>query len=264
MSLITIDREKCKQDGLCVAECPFGLIIENEDGGYPEIKAAAAKFCIRCGHCVSVCPHGALSLKGINTEDCTPIHKELSISAIEAEQFLKARRSIRTYKDEVIPHDTLAHLIETTQWAPSAKNKQPVNWLIIKKPAEVQKIAGLVVDWLRETDNYPAIVSAWDQGKDMVLRHAPHLAIAYASTGSLMPDVDCTIALTYLDMAANSMGIGTCWAGILMGAANAHQPLIDELGLPENHKVYGAMMLGYPKYKYFRIPQRNSAKIEWR
>lgn len=264
MALITIDKEKCKQDGICMAECPFGLIIENEDDGYPEIRAAAAKLCINCGHCVSVCPHEALSLKNMQTKDCTPIYKELGISAKAAEQFLKTRRSIRTYKKETIPRDTLAHLVEITQWAPSAKNEHPVNWLVIEKPAEVQKLAGLVVDWLRETENYPGLVAAWDQGEDMVLRHAPHLAIAYASTNSLKPDVDCAIALTYLDLAANGMGIGTCWAGILMGAANAHQPLVEVLDLPDKHQVYGAMMLGYPKCKYFRIPQRNSATIKYR
>ena len=263
MPLITIDREKCQRDGLCVRECPFNLIIQNEDG-YPEVRTAAARMCIHCGHCVAVCPHGALSLQNMSPNDCIPVHKELNSTLESTEQFLKSRRSIRSYKDKVVPRETLTRLLDTTRWAPSAKNEQPVHWLMIEKPEKVRKLAGLVVDWLRETNNYPGIVSSWEGGQDMVLRGAPHLAIAHADVESLKPDVDCIIALTYLEVAAHAIGLGTCWAGILMGAANTHQPLIEALKLPDNHKAYGAMMLGYPKYRYFRIPTRQAVKVKWR
>lgn len=48
MSLFTIDAEKCKRDGICVAECPFGLLeMKNPEGntnfgtimiGHPKFK----------------------------------------------------------------------------------------------------------------------------------------------------------------------------------------------------------------------------------
>ena len=263
MPSINIDRDKCQRDGICVADCPFSLIVQDDDG-YPQMRAAADRLCISCGHCVAVCPHEALSLKEMSPADCAPVRKSLVIDVESAEQFLKSRRSIRTYRTEQVPHERLEKLLDTARWAPSAKNLQPVHWLVIEDPQMVQKLAALTVDWLRETNNYPGIVDAWDEGRDMVLRGAPHLAIAHADTNSLKPEVDCTIALTYLELAAHAMGLGTCWAGIFMGAAKAYQPLIAALALPEMHTVFGAMMLGFPKFRYFRIPARDDAKVEWR
>ncbi len=263
MSLISFDRDKCQRDGICISECPFNLILQGDDG-YPEPRPAADRLCISCGHCVAVCPHEALSLEEMSPGDCTPLHKDLAIDTETVEQFLKSRRSIRVYRSKPVPREILGRLLDIARWAPSAKNEHPVNWLMIETPQEVCKLADLTVDWLRGTNNYPGIVSAWEQGKDMVLRSAPHLAIAHANVKSIKPETDCAIALTYFDLAAHAMGVGTCWAGIFMGAANAHQPLIETLALPKDHKVYGAMMLGFPKYRYFRIPQRRPAKVEWR
>ena len=265
MAMITIDRTRCKKDGVCAAECPFSLISLTGEDGFPEIRPAAARLCIQCGHCVAVCPHDALSLAGMNREDFQPIGYGSPPTLKKVGQLLTGRRSIRTYEQQSIPRPHIEQLLDLCRWAPSAKNKQPVHWLVVENPEEVQHLAGLVVDWLRTTANYPGIVTAWDQDKDMVLHHAPHLLVAHAHTDSLKPEIDCTIALTYFDLAAASCDIGTCWAGILMSAAIAgHQPLLDALALPEGHRPYGAMIFGYPRFPYFKIPPRKEARVIWR
>jgi len=180
-------------------------------------------------------------------------------------QLLPSRRSIRSYQQQTIPQAHIEQLLEVCRWAPSAKNAQPVHWLVLETPEAVQQLAGLTVDWLRTGTAYPGIVTAWDQGKDMVLRNAPHLLVAHAHQDSLKPEIDCTIALTYFDLAAHSCGIGTCWAGILMSAVAAgYQPLLDALALPEDHHLYGAMIFGYPRFPYFKIPARKEARVVWR
>jgi nitroreductase len=74
----------------------------------------------------------------------------------------------------------------------------------------------------------------------------------------------CFIALTYLELAAPSLGLGTCWAGYFTAAANFYPPLQKALDLPQGHLPYGATMIGYPKYSYQRIPPRNKPEISWR
>jgi nitroreductase len=76
--------------------------------------------------------------------------------------------------------------------------------------------------------------------------------------------VDCSIALTYLELAAFTMGLGACWAGWFNFAANHYAPLTEALGLPEGHAAFGAMMLGHPRHRYQRIPRRKQPDIVWR
>ena len=265
MALITIDRTKCKKDGICVAECPFGLIGLTGEEGFPEIRPAAARLCIQCGHCMAVCPHDALRLAAMNPDGFQPIGYGSPPTLKKTGQLLTSRRSIRTYDRQTVPRKQIEQLLDLCRWAPSAKNAQPVHWLVLETPEAVHQLAGLEVDWLRTGPTYPGIVSSWDQGKDMVLHDAPHLLVAHARQDSLKPEIDCTIALTYFDLAAASCDIGTCWAGILMSAVTAgYQPLLDALALPEGHNLYGAMIFGYPRFPYFKIPARKEARITWR
>lgn len=264
MPLIAIDRSRCKKDNICMAECPFNLIVANPEDGFPEMRPAGAHLCIRCGHCLAVCPHEALSFAGKGQESCQPLGHGTLPSLMKTGELLKSRRSIRNYLPDQVPREILLRLLDICRWAPSAKNEQPVHWLIIENPGEVRRLAGLTVDWLRTTGNYPGIVAAWDQGQDMVLRGAPHLAIAHAARTGLKPEVDCSIAMTFLDLAAASASLGTCWAGIFMGAAQAHPPLQEALSLPEEHTTYGAMILGYAKFQYLRIPPRKKLQVTWR
>ncbi|MBA4394150.1 MAG: ferridoxin, partial [Desulfobacca sp.] len=150
----------------------------------------------------------------------------------------------------------------------------PVHWLVIEDPQEVSRLAGLVADWMRYLVNQGAefaitlhmdrVVEAWDKGMDRILRSAPHLIIAHGLKTLAPVQGACTIALTYLDLAAASFGLGTCWAGYFNAAANFYPPLLETLALPPDHLPYGAMMIGYPKYTYQRMPLRNAPKITWR
>jgi nitroreductase/NAD-dependent dihydropyrimidine dehydrogenase PreA subunit len=265
MAMISIDRTRCKKDGICAAECPFSLIGLTGEDGFPEIRPAAARLCIQCGHCVAACPHNALNLAAMKPDDFQPIGNGSLPTLKKTGQLLTSRRSIRSYQRHTVPRENIEQLLDVCRWAPSAKNAQPVHWLLLGNPEAVRHLAGLVVDWLRTGTSYPGIVSAWDQGKDQILHGAPHLLVAHAREDSLKPEIDCTIALTYFDLAASSCEIGTCWAGILMSAVAAeYQPLLEALALPDDHRLYGAMIFGYPRFPYFKIPPRKEPKVTWR
>jgi nitroreductase len=155
-------------------------------------------------------------------------------------------------------------LIDIVRWAPTAMNLQPVEWIIIANPDETRRMAGKAVDWMRRNNLYTGLVEAWDRkARDEVLRGAPHAFIAHAHEEGLKPVEDCTIALTYLELAAWAQGLGACWAGAFTNAINHYHPLASTLNLPERHRVYGAMMIGYPDVEFKRIPPRNDAKIKW-
>jgi nitroreductase len=179
------------------------------------------------------------------------------------EQFLRRRRSIREFKENPVPHDTLEKIIDCARWAPSAINIQPVRWFVVHKPDHVKYLAGQVADWMRKAGYAPRYLAAWEQGKDMILRGAPHLILACGTLENVWAPVDCAIALTYLELTAQAHGLGTCWSGLLTRAAGASPSIREFLGLADDLQINGAVMIGYPKYHYWRIPKRNPAIIKW-
>jgi nitroreductase len=231
--------------------------------------------CLRCGHCVAVCPSGALDHLEIPREASPSIARGLVIDEGQAVQFLRSRRSIRLYGERPVEKEKIERLIEVARYAPTAGNAQEVEWLVLEDRAVMREIAAHAVEWVRkllERDPaagvarpyLPRAVAAWDAGRDSVLRDAPVLIVASAPAEAANGLVDVTIALSYLDLLAPVMGLGTCWAGLLQGAILSSAALKRMVGIPEGHPHHYPMMLGYPRTRYFRLPERKAPKITFR
>jgi len=274
MSLFTIDREKCKHDFLCVADCPAKIIEVVDKDAPPQPIAGAEELCINCGHCVAVCPHAALSLKTMKPEDCPPARRDFLPGLEQVEHFFRYRRSTRNYKDEPVEREKLSRLIDIARYAPSGHNLQPVHWLVIQDSKEVRRLAGIVIDWMRwMMREQPVIAAQWhfervveasELGLDRVLRGAPHLVVAHGEASLPPAQVASIIALSYMELAALALGLGACWAGYFTTCANNYPPMKEALALPRGHTTFGGMMVGYPKLKYQRLPLRNEPRVTWR
>lgn len=273
MSLITIDPNKCKKDGFCVAECPMAIIRQKDKDSVPALVKGGAMMCLRCGHCVAVCPHGALDHADIPLASCTPIRKDLAVSHDQAVQLLRSRRSVRQFKDKPVDRQDIENLIAIARYAPTASNSQLVEWAVITDKDKIKAVASQVVDWMRavlKKDPQPAsapympmLVAAWDFGIDAVLRNAPGLVVAMAPKEASNGLVDLTLALSYLEIAAPGLGLGTCWAGLLQGALLSHKPLKQAVGIPADYPHHYPMMIGYSNVRYYRLPERRVPKINW-
>jgi nitroreductase/NAD-dependent dihydropyrimidine dehydrogenase PreA subunit len=274
MELLSVDQEKCKRDGICAAVCPMYIIELKTKEASPTMIEGGDELCIRCGHCVAVCPHGDISHEIMNTEECPPIRKELNLQPDQVEQFLKSRRSVRAYKKTQVDRDILTKLIDLAAFAPSGHNTQPVHWRVIYDSDEVLRLVGIVADWMRSliaedsplatTLHMDRVLADWEAGNDRICRGAPHVIVAHAPKDERTATAGCTISLTYLELATLSFGLGACWAGYFNVAANSWPPMAEALDLPEGHVSFGALMVGYPKFKYQRMPLRNEPKISWR
>jgi nitroreductase/NAD-dependent dihydropyrimidine dehydrogenase PreA subunit len=277
MTLFTIDPEKCNRDGICAVSCPFALIDMTSESGLPTPIAIAEERCMNCGHCVSVCPTGALTLKTMGPSDCRPIKKGAGIRPEQLEQLYLSRRSIRVYKDKPVPRENLQNLFRLVGHAPSGHNSRVVQWLVIEDAAEIKRLSGLVIEWMRGVlEQNPAfgksmeadiLVAAWDRGEDYILHAAPHVVIAHGPLH--LKDVypvrsEFALAMSYLEIAAAAMGIGACWAGFFQAAVQFYPPMNEAVGLPQGQLSYECMMMGYPKYQYQRGPIRNLPNILWR
>ncbi|RLG60240.1 nitroreductase family protein, partial [Candidatus Geothermarchaeota archaeon] len=109
---------------------------------------------------------------------------------------IRGRRSIRRYFGRDIPHEALIKVLDAARWAPSAKNSQPWEFIVIKDNEIKKKISELAPF-------------------GSFIKKAP-VAIAVVTDPSLSPNfhqVDGACAVQNLMLAAHSLGLGTCWIG---------------------------------------------------
>ena len=259
MDFIEVDVARCKGDGLCVAVCPSGCLEADERGGP---VAADPAVCNACGHCVAACPHDALTHSRI---DAAAVRKNLSSwpPAEVVDAMLRGRRSIRVYKETPVAREVLAELADVARYAPTASNVQEVGWIVAAGPAKVRELAELTAAFFAANGARPKYSAMWDRGLDYFLRGAPALAMVHTEPGARFGAADCGIALTFMELAAVSRGLGACWAGLATVAANADPAVREALGLPEGQVVQGGLMLGYPKARYAAVPPRNPVQARW-
>jgi len=118
---------------------------------------------------------------------------------IEPEEFLnflKSRRSIRAFQDEAIPEKEIEMILEAGRWTPSASNRQPWQFIVIKNKDTLNKIARVT-------------------GYGWFIAEAP---IAIAIIGKIKTShkwyiIDTSLVSMNMMLMAWSLGIGTCWIG---------------------------------------------------
>jgi nitroreductase len=218
---------------------------------------------------------------------CPPVKESLQPSKEQIHHLFRSRRSIRVYKEKPVDPELLQELIGMACAAPSAHNSQKVRWLVFGGRDKLDSLAERTVDWMRWVIktmperaaelHFERRVKRWEDGVDGILRGAPVLIVAHGEKEipvfppGFVPELDnvtvpldYAIALSYLELAATGLGLGACWAGYVYKAANIFPPMHEALGLPEGHQCFGAMMVGYPRYSYRRMPRRNAPVITWR
>jgi len=259
MDLISIDKESCRRDGVCIKACPLGSIVADADG-YP--AAGPNADCIQCGHCVAICPHGALQNNRLPMADFLPAPQERASFEATA-GLMKHRRSVRQFKSQPVPRETLAALLDIARFAPTAKNTQQISYIITSDPTRTKTLGAAIAEMMLPLPGMERYAKLHAAGEDFVMRGAPHLIVALGDANNDWGLTDAAIALSYLELAAAAHGLGVCWGGIVQRALTMNAELAASIGVPTGKAVYGALMLGVPKHRYALVPPRNAARVSW-
>jgi nitroreductase/NAD-dependent dihydropyrimidine dehydrogenase PreA subunit len=268
----TFDLSVCTRCGLCTKVCPAKIITLNNDKS-PTVTNDVQERCIVCGHCEALCPVHAISVIGDNLIDAVATFNS-AIAPEQFESYCLKRRSIRSYKKEPVDHETIEHFLDIGRYAPSGGNRHTVEWTVLYTPEIMHTAIDGTIEWMRQTVRHspefaakigmPNHIAAWEAHIDSICRGAPHCIVAHAHKDDVMGLTDGVIALSHIELAAPSFGVGACWGGYLYLAANAYPQLKDSLGIPSDHTCSGALMFGYPAITYAGIPKRKAAPVVWK
>ncbi|WP_027722895.1 nitroreductase family protein [Maridesulfovibrio zosterae] len=264
-----VNEDLCVQCGLCTKCCPFAAIELDE---YP--RMADENKCIKCQQCLTVCPTAAISILGKSPEDSTALKGNFPEPEKMA-TLIKGRRSVRNYKNENVDDEDIKTLLDVCWHAPTGVNSQDVFITLMDDlestkafGEEVYRLIGESVKSGQFDDNFKmdylklAYTVREENGLDIIFRGAPHFVVASAPADSPCPVVDTHIFLSYFELMAQSMKLGTLWNGILKWAIDGVYPeLRSKLGIPENHLVGHVMLLGKPAVKYQRTVERGRANV---
>lgn len=136
-----------------------------------------------------------------------------------------SRRSIRKYEKKEIPPEILSQILEAGRNAPSAANKQPIHFIILKDQETKKKLSTAFSRFLKD---------------------APVVIVGCADVKALLTGrwavVDTTISMQNMVITAWTLGVGSCW----IGSFNEKKTK-KTLMIPDNWKVVALLTLGYPK-----------------
>ena len=290
---ITIDENVCQKDGLCAMTCTFGIFQQEEKGTIPKIDDVMLEKCYRCGHCVAICPHGAISHSHFPKGTLNPIKLENLPSYDQVLELVRSRRSKRLFKNTPVERDVLEKVLEAARFAPSQHNDQSTEFIVVQDKKILHEITALTAEGIRKLAGYTknpigrmmmrralgrrgaatifelapemeGLVSLFNNGTDWILRDAPVLLLFCAdSAGGSFASVNANLALHNAALAAETVGLGCFYAGFVVHVGERDDRIAKLVSLPETHMIYGALAMGSPRLKFNKWPERNPAKITW-
>ena len=273
--MMNVDKDKCIGCSLCVNDCMVRDIELVE--GKAHIKNEA---CFKCGHCVAICPKEAVSTDEYNMEDVKDYNKEeFSIDADNLLNFIKFRRSVRSFKNKDVEVEKLLKIIEAGRFTQTATNSQNVSYIVVRDG--IQELRGMVLETLNnmgksllanlnpQTMPFKKYAEMWvnmyesykenPDGEDRLFFKAPALILVVSDS-----QVNASLAASNMELMTNALGLGTFFSGFLVKAAQGNKNIMDYLGLDESKQIVACMVIGYPSKKYLRTVPRKNAEINWK
>ncbi len=260
--MITIASDKCTGCGQCIRDC-FPHYLTLVDG-----KAqATGQRCLECGHCVAICPQGAVQMSGYEEGVCyNPEARTIAPEVLA--HFMQWRRSIRQFADRPVPQALLAEIIDAGRLTPTGSNSQSPAYMVLQK--DLPQIRTLAVESLyrrsQEADNpyrdsLARIYHDHQAGRDTLFHGAPAVIVVLDRQPH---GINGALAASRMELMANALGLGVCFVGFFVQAVENDPALRQLLQLDDACRVITTLAIGYPAVSYQRTAPRKPAEVSWR
>ncbi len=173
---------------------------------------------------------------------------------MDFETLLANRRSIREFQEKEVPLPLLEEIIGESCLAPTASNRQPVQFVIVRDRRMMERLSNeskrsLLSDLMLAPDSpLKQYEPTLRDSRFNVFYNAPCLVLFAGPKELYSLDVDCGLTAAYFMFSAASRGLGTCWIGL--GANIRDRKILDEIGVPPHSRIVAPIIIGYPE----RIP----------
>jgi nitroreductase len=169
-------------------------------------------------------------------------------------ELCRQRHSCRSYKHKKVPDELINKCIECARLAPSACNKQPWRFSVVKDKKLLQEIASDAL--------LPALPMPWVKDAPVIIVMSVEKSFVTHTLAPLLSGlnyqlIDAGIAGEHLVLAAESLKLGTCWIGWFN-----EKRIRKILKLPKKLRVVSLFTLGYPDDGYYSQNHSSRKNIE--
>jgi len=223
----------------------------------------------------------------------TPIRPEYAPTYDHVLELVRGRRSRRSFKDQPVDREVIEKVLDVARFGPSGHNEQSTEFVVVQDEGIIREIAALTAKGLarkampfqsaigrmimrlvlgRRGAEYVGelapellgLVDLYNSGMDLILREPPVLILVCAdSVGGTFAGTNASIAVHNAALAAEGLGLGCFYPGFVVYVSESDDSIARLVGLPETHRIYGALAMGYPRARYEKWPERNPAKVTW-
>ena len=158
---------------------------------------------------------------------------------MEFQDIILKRRSVREFGDKPVPDEKLRRVLEAARLAPSAGNRQPWKFVVVKDSNKRKALAQAANNQVFVGQASIIIVAVALMPERIMTCGVPSYA------------VDLAIAIEHIVLAAVDEGLGTCWIGAF-SQENARRIV----GVPDKYKVVTVMPMGYPAVETAPRPRK--------
>lgn len=263
--MFKVDENKCIHCGLCSKDC-IAAVISMDENNTP--KATAPQRCIKCQHCLAICPVGAISILGKNPDELDKVYAQNPDMILN---LIKSRRSDRQYKKENLDADKLNKLKNMLNWVPTGCNYRKLHFSFIddiEVMNEFRDYTNKKIISALEKKPIKAVAEKFSnyaklllKGEDVIFRGAPHMVVVSNHVDAPCSKEDAIIALSYFELYAQSMGVGTCWCGLGDSCMKLFPELCEYMEIPDGYKPEYAMLFGPKEVNYSRTTQPNDVSV---
>lgn len=173
---------------------------------------------------------------------------------------IHGRRAVREYTSEPVQKEQIKTLIEAAIQAPSAMNRQPWTFCVVRDHNKLGQISDAAKAHMLRTT--PAGLVSHHFEKTLgnaafhIFYHAPALVLISATEDGQWGTIDCALAAQNLMLAAHDAGLGSCWIGFAEGWLNTSEgkALLD---LPDSYVPVAPIVIGHPAHSVPPVLRRD-------